>query len=135
MAIRHGPYELSGVNLPDLRTELAISNLKFLRQAIYNGTEAGKLILLSIKYTQLEAGIPFHILERPDIHLPYITPTWITSVRQFQYQHNIKVNISETLRINYSGKHDQCIMDTANLKHYTPGQQRDINLVQCTSRQ
>ena len=37
IAIRHGPYEFGGLNLPDLRTELGISNLKFLWQAIYNG--------------------------------------------------------------------------------------------------
>jgi hypothetical protein len=127
--IRHGPYELGGLNLMDLRTELGISYLRFLRRAVYTGSEAGKLIILSVKYTQLEAGISYNILERPDIHVPYISSTWITSVRQFLYQHNIRVTLSEILRIRYSCKNDQCIMKPEALARYTPTQQRHINLV------
>ena len=128
-AIRHGPYEYGGINVIDLRTELGISTLKFFRQAIYSGSEAGKLLLISLKYSQIEGGIPEHLLERPDIHLSYLTPTWLTSMRQFMYQHNITVTITDTLTIIYSGKYDQCIMDTPTLRHYSPQQQRDINLV------
>jgi hypothetical protein len=80
-AIRHGPYELGGLNIIDLRTELGISNLKFFRQAIFSESDAGKLLLISLKYTQIEAGITANILERPEIPLPYITATWITSLR------------------------------------------------------
>lgn len=40
--IRHGPLELGGLNILDLRTEIGISNLKFLRTAIYSGSEEGK---------------------------------------------------------------------------------------------
>jgi hypothetical protein len=129
LAIRHGPYEYGGLNMIDLRTELGISTLKFFRQAIYSESEAGKLLLISLKYSQIEAGIPQHLLERPDIHLPYITPTWITSMRQFMYQHNITVTVTDTLCIVYSGPHDKCIMDAKSLSQYTPQQQQDINLV------
>jgi hypothetical protein len=51
------------LNLADLiywtlQTELGISSyLRFLHWAIYyTGSEGGKLIILSIKYTQVEAG-------------------------------------------------------------------------------
>ena len=84
-AIWHGPHEFGGLNIIDLRTELGSSNLKTFRDAIFSESEAGNLLLISTKYTQIEAGIPKHILERPDIILPYITPTWITSLRQFMY--------------------------------------------------
>jgi hypothetical protein len=116
-AIRHGPLELGGFNLINLRTELGICNLKFLRTAIYNGSEAGKLlIMMSLKYTQLEAGVLFPLLTKPSINIPYLTPMWITSVRQFLYQHNITVNITDTLQIRYSNQMDRCIMDTERLK-------------------
>jgi hypothetical protein len=128
-AIRHGPAELGGLSMIDLRTELGICNIKFLRTAIYTGSEAGKLLIMSLKYTQLEAGVSFNLLENPSKSISYITPTWITSVRQFLYQHNITINITDTLRIRYSGHHDQCIMDSESLQWYTPMQQRDINLV------
>jgi hypothetical protein len=115
--------------MTDLRTELGISTLKFFRQAIYTGSETGKLLLMSLKYSQIEAGISEHLLERPDIHLPYITSTWITSMRQFMYQHTVTVTITDTLTIIYSGKNDRCIMDTSTIRQYSPQQQRDINYV------
>jgi hypothetical protein len=128
-AIRHGPLEMGGLNIMDLRTELGICSLKFLRTAIYTGSEAGKLLIMSLKYTQLEAGVSFNLLAKPGAHLSYLTPTWLTSVRQFLYQHHISVNITDTLCIRFSNKFDQCIMDTEALSRYTPGQQQDINLV------
>jgi hypothetical protein len=84
---------------------------------------------MSLKYTQIEAGVSFNLLEKTSNPISYLTPTWITSVRQFIYQHNISVNISDTLRIHFSNAFDQCIMETEALQRYTPGQQRDINLV------
>lgn len=128
-AIRHGPTELGGLNLLDMRTELGICQLRFFRQAIYSNSECGKLLLISVKYTQIEAGIPEHLLEHPDVYLSYITPTWITSLRQFLYTHNITVTLTDTLGIIYSGSSDKCIMDTAAIQQYTPQQQKDINLV------
>lgn len=128
-AIRHGPVELGGLNIIDLRTELGISNLKLLRTAIYTDSEVGKLLVMSLKYTQLEAGISSNLLEQPGTHISYITPTWITSLRQFLFQHNLSVNITDTLRIRYSNQFDCCIMESEALRRYTPVQQRDINLV------
>jgi hypothetical protein len=113
----------------DLRTELGICNLRFLRNAVYTGSEAGKLILMSLKYSQIEAGVSLNLLEHTSVHLPYLTPTWLTSVRQFLYQHNITVNLTDTLQIRLSNNFDRCIMETADLQRYTPGQQHDINLV------
>ena len=66
-AIRHGPTDLGGLNIIDLRTELGICNLRFLRNAIYTGSEAGKLIIMSLKYTQLEAGTSLNILEHTSV--------------------------------------------------------------------
>jgi hypothetical protein len=42
MAIRHGPTVLGGLALIDLRTELGISNLKYMRDSIFS--DVGKLI-------------------------------------------------------------------------------------------
>jgi hypothetical protein len=128
-AIRHGPSAFGGLNLVDLRTENGISQIRFLRHAIYAGSEAGKLILISLKYSQIEAGIEESLLEHPDVYVAYLTPTWITSLRQFMYNHNITITLTDTLRIAYSGKSDQCIMNAGHLQRYTLQQQRDINLV------
>ncbi|KAI2511593.1 hypothetical protein MHU86_2847 [Fragilaria crotonensis] len=65
--IRYGPVELGGLGLIDLRTELGISTLTYMRNAIYSNTEAGKLMIMNVKYSQIESGILEPILEHPAI--------------------------------------------------------------------
>ena len=127
--LRHGPIDMGGLGLTDLRTEMGVAQLKLLRNAIFNKSEVGKMMIISIKYSQIEAGIKEHILERPDIHISYLTPTWITSVRQFLYQHNLAVTITNTINIRFQGTNDACIMNYTMLKLYSSHQQQDINLV------
>ena len=127
--LRHGPIDMGGLGLTDLRTEMGVAQLKLLRNAIFNKSEVGKMMIISIKYSQIEAGIKEHILERPDIHISYLTPTWITSVRQFLYQHNLVVTITNTINIRFQGTNDACIMNYTMLKLYSSHQQQDINLV------
>ncbi len=82
--------------MPDLRTKIGIAQLKLLRNAVVANTEVGKMILISLKYTQIESGIlqRSHLKEHPGIFLPaYITPTWLMSMRQYLYQHKPDSNI------------------------------------------
>jgi hypothetical protein len=127
--IRHGPIEMGGLALIDLRTEIGISRLKYMRDAIYTNSEPGKLIIMNLKYSQMEAGIAEPLLEHPHIHISYLTPTWTTSLRQYLYLHNMTVTLTDTITINLRGKFDQCIMTPALLQKYTPSQQLDLNLV------
>ncbi|KAI2512440.1 hypothetical protein MHU86_1893 [Fragilaria crotonensis] len=127
--IRYGPSELGGLDLMDLRTELGISTIKYMRDSIYSGTEAGKLMLLNLKYSQIESGIARPLLEYPGLGIPYLTPTWITSVRQFLFQHNLTISLTDTIEILLRGSFDKCIMDNDALSRYTTRQRTDINLV------
>jgi hypothetical protein len=87
------------------------------------------MILLCLKYAQIESGIKEHLLESPGIYLSYITSTWLTSLRQFLYQHNMTLSITDSLSIVFQGQHDQCIMQPTKLSRFSPRQQLDINLV------
>ena len=51
-SLRHGPIELGGLGLYDLRTEADVKALKFLRNLLYSDSEAGNLIRLNIQYSQ-----------------------------------------------------------------------------------
>ena len=73
--LRHGPRDMGGLALPDLRTEMGISQLKLMRNAIWSGTEVGKMLILSLKYSQIEAGIKEPLLEKPGIPVNYLTST------------------------------------------------------------
>ena len=83
VAIRHGPIELGGLSLTDLRTELGIETLKYLRNSIYCQTAAGDTIQATLKHLQQESGIGEALLEVPTRYVPYLTPTWVTSIRQY----------------------------------------------------
>ena len=104
-AIRHGPIEFGGIALTDLRTELGISTIKYLRNAIYTQSSTGTLFLATLKHLQQEAGIGEHLLEFPQLYIPYLTPTWLTSICQYMSNHNITITITNVLstRINRSG--------------------------------
>ena len=104
--IRYGPEELGGLGLVNLRAELGISTLKYMRDAISFHTEALKLMI------QIESGISEPLLEYPGISIPYLTPTWITSVRQFLYQPNLSISLTDTIKIKLHGTYDRCIMNT-----------------------
>jgi hypothetical protein len=128
-AIRHGPITLGGMDLYDIRTDAGIEAIKYMRNAVYSKSEAGKLILTNVQYSQMEAGITQPILEYPDIHLSYLTPTWITSIRQYLHCHNLTITLTHTYNIKLQGKNDQTIMTSEHLQRYSAQQQKDINLV------
>jgi hypothetical protein len=127
----HSPWSntLGGLNLYDLQTEGGLESIKFMRDAIYSDTQAGRLILINLQYHQLKAGAPERLLEKPHLYIPYLTPTWVTSVRQYLSRHNLL-----TITVNHDGSQelspgDQHIMQPEHLQRYTPRQQHDLNLV------
>lgn len=128
-SIRHGPIELGGLDLYDMRTELGIESLKFLRNSVFSNSAAGQLIIMNLQYLQLEAGIGESILENPQIDISYLTPSWLTSVRNFLSKHNMSITLTDQPTIQAAGPHDQFIMQSQHLSRYTPRQQHDLNLV------
>ena len=111
----------------DLRTECGIEMIKYFRHEVYGNTNVGQLLLLQIQASQLEAGLPVNLLEEPTVHIPYLTPTWILSMRQFMSNHSIRITVTDPYHLRLRGSSDQYIMDLNRLKGYTPRQQKDIN--------
>ena len=128
-AIRFGPQEMGGLGLMDLRTELGIEMIKFFRHAVHKQSEAGKLLLMSLNASQLESGLPNLLLEETSLLIRYLTPTWITSMRQYMYNHNITITVTGIQALPLKSKSDAYIMNLTRLKRYTPIEQTDINLV------
>ena len=115
--IRHGPQLYGGLALCDLQTERGLEAIKFMRNSIFSDTPAGRLIVTNLQHSQREAVIPEPLLEAPDLYLSNLTPTWVTSVRQYLSRHNI------TITVNNDGttpptKGDQHIMQPLHLLRY-----------------
>ena len=111
-ALRYGPIELGGLGLYDLRTEMGVETLKFLRNALYSDSEAGNLIRLNLDYSQREAGVDFHLLEQPNRHISYLSPSWILSVRQFLGNNSMHLQISNLHLDALQGPADEYIMQS-----------------------
>ena len=113
ISIRHGPLAMGGLDLLDLRTESGICSLCLLRDSIFSGSETGKLMLISLHASQLEAGCGFLLLENPAIAISYLTPTcWVLSICQFLYQHNyMTVTLTSASLPPLRYQHDKYIMD------------------------
>ena len=120
---------MGGLGLYDLRTEAGLEALKFFRNSIYSRSEAGNLLRLNMEYSQRESGIGHPLLQYPGVHVPYLTPSWILSLRQYLFLHNMHVVVTDSYVDPLSGPTDQYIMDPLHLQRYGTSQQRDINLV------
>jgi hypothetical protein len=108
----------------DISTESGIGRIKFFRHAIYFRSEVGKLLLINVQTSQLEAGIALPLLEQPNL-----TPTWTTSLQDFLALHNISVTLTDQGQSPSKSASDSYIMNLPALSRYTMQQQRDINLV------
>jgi hypothetical protein len=128
-AVRHGPLELGGMNLADLRTETGIARIKYMFNAIYRRSAAGRLIIVALKTQQIESGIDNLLLEHPKINIPYLTPTWLTSLRRFMANHNLSITVTDIFTAARQGKNDDPIMNLSTLTRYTISQQHAINRV------
>ena len=103
-AIRHGPLSMGGLDLLDLRTEVGISAMKLLRDSIFSESETGKMIMINLHHSQREAGIGRPLLEDPSVPVSYLTPTWLTSIRQFAFTHNISITTTAIHSSTQTGK-------------------------------
>ena len=72
-------------------------------------------MILNVKYSQKGSGISGPILQHPGISISYLTPTWITSVRQLLFQHNLSISLTDTKTIKLRVPKDRCIMNSDTL--------------------
>jgi hypothetical protein len=103
-AVRFGPVSMGGLGLLDLRTESGIAMLQYFRHEVYGQTQVGQLLLIQLQTSQLESGIPYPLLEEPTRLIPYLTPNWVLSLRQFLSNHNLSITMTNGLKFELRGK-------------------------------
>jgi hypothetical protein len=128
-AVRHGPRSMGGIGLIDLRTEGGIEMIKFFRHAVYSDSQVGRLLLLQLQASQLESGLPNLLLEEPKLLIPYLTPTWILSMRQYLSNHNITITVTGAEPAPLKSPSDQHIMCLEKLTILDNRGKTDLNLV------
>ena len=129
-SIRHGPKELGGLGLYNIRTEAGLEAINFFRNSVYENSEMGKLLRINLEHSQRESRILQPLLEFPNIYVPYSTPSWLMSLRQYISLHNLHVVVTDvTFQDTLQGSSDAIIMQPEHLSRYTEAQHQDLNLV------
>ncbi len=78
---------------------------------VYNKTEVGKMILIELHSLQLEAGSEYLLLTDTTTPLPYVTQCWLTEIRRFMKQFQIRLQFTENWNCHKSRMHDAFLMD------------------------
>ena len=111
--ITHGPQAWGGLGILDIKTEGGLSQIKEFLHALYGDSEPGKLMMYSLKYSQMESGLGFNLLEDLKVFISWLTPTWTMSLRAFLFNHNITITLTDCWHFPLCCKHDQYLMEPA----------------------
>jgi hypothetical protein len=109
--VLNGPREFGGLQFRDLYVEQGIGRIMTLLKHVYNKTEVGKMILIKLHSLQLEAGSEHLLLTDTTTPLPYVTKCWLTEIRRFMRQLQIRLQCTENWNCYKSRKYDAFLMD------------------------
>jgi hypothetical protein len=70
-------------------------------------------MMYSLKHSQMESGLGFHLLEDPTVFISWLTLTWIMSLRAFLFNHNITITLTDCWHFPLCCKHDQYLTEHA----------------------
>ena len=128
--VAFGPKELCGLGLLDLSIEQGVRQICHFLDHIFAQDSIGTMILIELRSLQLESGSGSHLLESPSTDLPYLTPCWLTSMRQFMARHSIQLAVAKAKLVPLARTHDRYLMDDFGLlSNLTPDDLYDINRV------
>ena len=128
-AAAFAPTQEFGTGLQDIRLEQGLAQIQALLNYIGTGHKVGKIMLISYRTLQIEAGVHFELLERPKTPLLYLTPCWITSLRSFCCRHDITITVKDNQVPELSRICDQFLMNVALAQAFSKQELIDINLV------
>ena len=128
-AAAFAPIQEFGSGLHDIRLEQGLAQIQALLNYIGTGHKVGKLMIISYRTLQIEAGVHFELLAQPQTPLSYLTPCWFTSLRYFCGKHNIAITVKENQVPRLSRICDQFLMNVAMSLAFSRQELIDLNLV------
>lgn len=121
---------MGGLDLHDLRVEQGVACVLLFMRHVYNDTETGKMLLIALKYLQMEAGTEAQILRDTVTPLGYITQCWLTVMRNFMGQHQMNLQLTNSWNFFLSRANDAFLMDIfQQSKSYSMLDLKNLNAV------
>jgi hypothetical protein len=128
-AVAFAPQKVFGCGLLNLRVEQGLTHIQSLLDYVGTDHKVGRVMLISLRHLQVEAGISFDLLQQPRTKLSYLTNCWMVSLRQFCADFDISIRCKQNQLPNIARTHDSCLMDNALQLPFTKQELLDVNLV------
>ena len=127
-SVAFAPQHVFGVGLYDIRLEQGFAQIQALLDYVGTDHKVGKVILISLRHLQAEAGVSFDLFRTPTTPVCYLTDCWLVGIRNFCSLHGISINIRQNRVPQLARVSDSCLMDHALPMHLTKQQLIDLNL-------
>ena len=112
-SVAFAPRHQFGVGLIDLHIEQGLAQLQSLLDYIGTDHKIGRVMLISLRHLQVEAGVSFDLLDKPTVKVPYLTNCWLVSLRNFCGEYNVSPRVKDNRIPQVSRLADQMLMDAA----------------------
>ena len=125
-----GPRDMGGAGFIPLEVVAGTNQIaNFLKHWRTPTQQAGKLLHITVAHTQYYSGISKPLFSNPDIKIPYIPESFITTVRAYLKTINSKIYLDNPYIQLPLRENDTAIMDIALEMDYTPMQLKCVNCV------
>ncbi len=128
-AATFAPTTLFGCGLLDLRLEQGLSHLQALLDYVGTDHKVGRVMIISLRTLQIEAGVSFDLLRHPHIHVPHVSECWIIQLRRFCADWNVASQVKANRLPTGCREYDHFLMDRALTLRFTKRELTDVNLV------
>lgn len=128
-AVAFAPKHVFGLGLIDLRIEQGLTHVQAMLDYVGTDHKVGRVMLISLRHLQLEAGVSFDILRQPDVPLVYLTDSWVTSLRGFCAEYNVSLSVMRNRLPTAAREGDKMLMDVALTLGLTKRELMDLNLI------
>ena len=79
-AVVYGPIQLGGINIPDLYIIQGMEQAIKILQHVQHRSSLGHMILITLEWSQLVAGVLYNLLQTTNTKLPHMTGSWLQSL-------------------------------------------------------
>jgi hypothetical protein len=93
-AVAYGPLAFGGLAILTVYVEQGIAKVALIMRHMSSESELGKLITISLRAAQLEAGVSWDILGKPQT-IPHMSNSWIKALMDFLVPHGIALKLCE----------------------------------------
>ena len=128
-AVAFAPTQVFGCGLLDLRLEQGLAHIQSLLDYIGTDHKVGRVMLISLRQLQVEAGVSFDLLERPSTVLPYLTECWLLCLRRFCAEFDVSLRVLRNRLPILARVGDSCLMEQAMNLGFKRQELVDVNLV------